>query len=120
MKKSVLIVDDEVEIVQFLERFLNRLKIQTITALSGEEALAVYDKDKIGLVFLDIQMKGIDGLTVLEKLREKNPKARVIMLTGKAEREYQEKATSLGALDYITKPLDLGELREKITTYTLE
>jgi len=119
LKKSILLVDDEVEIVNFLANFLGRLGINTIKATSGEEALKLYDKDKIDFVFLDIQMQGIDGLTVLRRIKEVNPRARVIMITGKVDIVSQTKAKKGGALDYITKPLDLGELKEKVEKYIL-
>ena len=120
MDKNILLVDDEKEIVNFLENFLRRLKLSSLKATSGEEALSMYDKDKIHLVFLDIQMKGIDGLSVLKEIKTRDPEAQVIMITGKAEKEFQYKAKELGALDYITKPLDLGDLREKIHRYLLQ
>lgn len=119
MDKHILLVDDEIDIVNFLGNFLRRLQIPSVKATSGEEALSLYDKEKIGFVFLDIQMKNIDGLTVLEELKKKNPDVRVIMITGKADKEYQNKAKELGAVDYVTKPLDLGELKEKINKYIL-
>lgn len=120
MDKSILLVDDEKEIVNFLEHFLKRMKLPSIKATSGEEALDMYDKDKVHAVFLDIQMKGLDGLAVLREIKERDPEAQVIMITGRFEKEVQDKARELGALDYITKPLDLGDLKEKINRYILQ
>ena len=119
MPKTILLVDDESDIINYLENFLRRFKISSIKTLSGEDALAVYDKDKVDFVFLDIEMKGINGFTVFEELKKRNPAVKVIMITGWSEQEYQDKARGLGAVDYITKPLDLSELKEKIHKYIL-
>jgi len=120
MDKRILLVDDEVEVVTFLSHFLKRFKISTLEATSGEEALRIYDKNNIDFVFLDIQMGGIDGLTVLKKIKMVNPEAKIIMITGKADTEHQDKAKELGAIDYIIKPLDLIDLKEKIDKYILQ
>ncbi len=120
MEKDVLLVDDEKDIVNFLEHFLRRMKLSSIKATSGEEALVAYDKNKVGFVFLDIQMKGIDGFSVLKELKERDPAVQVIMITGRSEKDSQDKAKELGAIDYITKPLDLGDLKEKVNRYILQ
>jgi len=120
MSKRILLVDDEVEIVNFLEHFLKRFKILAIRATSGKEALSLYDKDKVDFIFLDIQMKGIDGLTVLKKIKKIDPEAKIIMITAKADLENQNKAKELGAIDYIVKPLNLLNLKEKIEKYILQ
>jgi len=120
MDKRILLVDDEVEVVNFLAHFLRRFKIPTIKATSGEDALCIYNKESISFVFLDIQMGGIDGLTVLQRIKAKNPDAKIIMITGKADTEHQDKAKELGAIDYIVKPLDLTDLKEKIDKHILQ
>ncbi|MCM8773332.1 MAG: response regulator [Candidatus Omnitrophica bacterium] len=119
MVKPVLLVDDEEEIVNFLENFLRRFKIPSIKTTSGEEAIALYSKERIGFIFLDIQMEGIDGLSVLKELKKTDPSVKVIFITGRGEKELYEKTKKLGAIDYITKPLDLRELKEKIDKYIL-
>lgn len=119
MEKTILIVDDEQDIVNFMEKFLRRFKILGIKATSGEEALQLYKKDKIDFVFLDVNMNGIDGLTVLAELKKINPDVRVFIITGSQGEEGRKIAFSLGAVDFITKPLDLNELKEKIEKYVL-
>ena len=119
MEKRILIVDDEQDIVNFMEKFLKRFKILGLKATSGEEALAIYAKDKIDFVFLDINMKGLDGLAVLSQLKTLNPDVKVFMITGSQDEEVRRKAIESGALDFITKPLDLNELKEKIEKYVL-
>ena len=119
MEKRILIVDDEQDIVNFMEKFLKRFKISGVKAYSGEEALLLYDKNKIDFIFLDINMKGIDGLSVLAELKIINPDVKVFIITGSQGEEARKIALSLGALDFITKPLDLNDLKEKIEKYIL-
>lgn len=117
--KHVLLVDDEEEIVNFMGNFLRRFKISSEKALSGEDALNVYEKGKFDYVFLDINMRNIDGLAVLSELKKRDPDVRVIIITGSADSSSREKALELGAIDYISKPLDLGDLKDKIEKYIM-
>src|SRR5271157_813088 len=119
MQKRILVVDDEQDVINFMEIFLKRFKILGIKASSGDEALDIYAKNKIDFVFLDINMKGLDGLEVLSQLKALNPDVKVFMITGSQDVEERRKALALGALDFITKPLDLNELKEKIEKYVL-
>ncbi|MFA5101188.1 MAG: response regulator [Candidatus Omnitrophota bacterium] len=119
MKKKVLIVDDEKEIVEFLKHFLERFNVNAYAVTRGDEAFDEYSRIKPDCVFLDIQLPGKDGLTILKELTKLDPQAQVIMITGKEDKEYQDKAKKYGAQDYITKPLDLSELKEKIEKYII-
>jgi len=119
MKKKILVIDDEREIVNFLENFLTRLNLVTIKAVTAKEATELYLEHKPDGVFLDINIPDKDGLTLLKELKEINPAIKVIMITAKDDRKTQDKAKRYGALDYITKPLDLHELAKKIEQYYL-
>lgn len=117
MKRKVLVVDDEKEIVEFLENFLDRFNLSAIKAIDGKQAVDDYQRYRPDMVFLDIQMPVKDGLTVLKELKEWDPAAKIIMITGREDKKSQEQAKEYGAMDYITKPLDLSELSEKIKKY---
>ena len=117
MNKYVLLIDDEEEIVTFMHHFLKRLHIPSRAATSGDEGLLLYDKDKVEMVFLDVHMKGMDGLSVLKALKEKNPAVKVIIITGTTASDIRDKALSLGAISYISKPLDLAELKHTIQKF---
>jgi DNA-binding response OmpR family regulator len=119
MTKSVLIVDDEEEIVDFMEKFLRRCRIRSMKATCGEAAVRMYTTTEVSMVFLDIHMGDMDGFSVLKQLKETDPSAKIIMITGCSDNESREKAIALGALDYITKPLDLSDLRSKVEKYIL-
>lgn len=115
----VLIVDDEAEIVDFLENFLKRFKIESKKASNGKQALVLYEQFKPDWVFLDIKMPDIDGLEVLKTIRKLQSDAKAIMITGRDDKDSQTKAKKLGAVDYVIKPLDLEELHKKINRYIL-
>lgn len=119
MRKKVLIVDDEPEVVDFLERFLQRHGIDVVKATSGAAAIESYNMHHPDCTFLDVTMPDKDGLSVLKEIKRINPLSRVMMITGKEEKEYQERAKKYGAFDYITKPLDLEELDRKVKQYIL-
>ncbi len=119
MNKRVLVVDDEREVVDFLEQFLMRRGVGVVTATSGAQALDACKEMLPDCVFLDIQMPGKDGLAVLKDLRGLYPQLNVIMITGKDEEKLKEEAAKAGALDYVTKPLDLGELSQTIKKHIL-
>jgi len=116
---KVLIVDDEVEITEFLCSFLKRFDITSERASDTKTALATFDKLKPGWVLLDIKMPDMDGFELLAEFKKRKPDIKAIMITGKDDKESQDRAEKLGALDYIVKPLDLDELHKKIKTTIL-
>lgn len=111
----LLIVDDEVDVREFIAKFFQRRKIDAITASSGEEALIKLEKQKPDLALLDIKMDGIDGIETLKRIKELDKNIKVIMVTGRKpdEENMFERCRELGAINYIHKPLELDEL-EKI------
>lgn len=111
---KLLIVDDEVDVREFAANFFRKRKIDCLIASSGEEALSLLEKEKTDLVLLDIKMGGIDGLETLRRMKELDKNIRVIMVTGKKPEEEAafDMCRSLGALDYIHKPLELDELEQ--------
>lgn len=109
---KLLIVDDEIDVREFAKNFFKRRKIDVITASSGEETLALVEKEKPDLILLDILMEGLDGIETLQKMRQAGHKTDVIMVTGLNEDATVKKAEALGILGYIHKPLILDELEE--------
>lgn len=113
---KLLIVDDELDVREFAANFFRKRKIQVSTAASGQEALDKIDEEHPQLVLLDIMMPGIDGIQVLERIRQKNKDLKVIMVTGKKPEEDAsfDRCRTLGALGYIHKPLELEELESVV------
>jgi len=117
LNKKVLIVDDEEEIVAFMSRFLKRLEIDSVLAISGQEALEKYNQDKFDCVFLDVHLGDISGIEVLKKIKEINPNEKVVIITGSMGFDNHQKVLEYGAIDYIQKPIDLSDFKKKVLTY---
>jgi two-component system nitrogen regulation response regulator NtrX len=115
MRTKVLVVDDEEPIRNLLKSRLEREGCDVTLATSGDEAMAVFQKDSsIGVVVTDLKMPGKDGLAVLKEVTAKNPQARVIMITGHGDKEVAVKALRSGAADYLEKPFDMDELAHSV------
>ena len=113
MKKSILIVEDELRIRFLLRDYLTRDDFNVFEASNGEEGLFVFSTQKIDLVILDIMMPIMDGMTMLEKLREVST-VPVILLTAKSEEDDKLQGYDYGADDYITKPFSPKVLIAKV------
>src|SRR5688572_533978 len=107
---SVLIVDDLVSIHEMLEAVIQPTGIATTFATDGEKALVRYKADKFDLVLADIDMKPMDGITLLKQLKVYDPNAVVIIMTAYASTESAVQALKFGAFDYLQKPFRVDEL----------
>ncbi len=116
---KILVVDDEVEVGNFLVDFLKRLGLEAEKAICGEEALKMFSLIKPDWVFLDLKMLDMDGLEVLRRMKEIDPGIQALMITGRVDELSESEAHALGARDYLIKPVDLDELRAKIKKYIL-
>lgn len=107
--KTVLLVDDAPSILQVLNATLKQT-YKTKVAVSGEKALRIAARDpKPNLILLDISMPEMDGFEVCKRLKD-NPETKdipVIFLSGKDSLSYRSKGLSLGAVDFIEKPIDV-------------
>lgn len=113
MRKSILIVEDELRIRFLLRDYLAKEDFNVYEASDGEEGLFVFSTQKIDLVLLDIMMPVMDGITMLGKLREAST-VPVILLTAKGEEEDKLNGYDYGADDYITKPFSPKVLMAKV------
>lgn len=121
---KILVVDDERDVeVLFRQRFRREIRSGALDfrfAFSGEEALKVMTEmeQKAILILSDINMPGMTGLELLEKIREDfdNPPPVVMMITAYGDEQNRNAANRLGADDFLTKPLDFALLKEKLTT----
>ncbi|KPJ69921.1 hypothetical protein AMJ44_01845 [candidate division WOR-1 bacterium DG_54_3] len=116
----ILVVDDEQDVCDMLEKFLKIKGYEVSTALSGEDALALVKKEKPHIVLLDIRMPEMDGLECLERIKEIDKEIGVIMITALKQEEVGKKAMELGAYDYITKPLSLQYLQDCLMVKLLQ
>jgi UDP-3-O-[3-hydroxymyristoyl] N-acetylglucosamine deacetylase len=105
MNELILIVDDETGILTTLSEILEDEGYRTVTTTSGEEALHLFREQRPDVVFLDIWLPDWDGLETLQALRDVDPTAMVIMMSGHGTSETAVKAIKMGAHDYLEKPL---------------
>jgi len=110
MARRVLVVDDEKGVREALRQLLEYEEIDVKTATSGAEALKVYPEFHPHLVLLDVKMAGMDGLATLESIRELDPDARVVMISGHGTIQTAVEATQRGAYDFLEKPLDTDRI----------
>lgn len=114
---KLLICDDDEVILEGIEKCVdwNQYGIEVIaTANHGKKALDILEKNHIDLLFTDVKMPYYTGLEVLKKAKEINPEIIAVMLSGYNDFEYARKAIKLGALDFISKPVELEELDQII------
>jgi two-component system nitrogen regulation response regulator NtrX len=124
MSHRILVVDDEPGIRAALKQLLEYEGYTVLQASSGYDALDTYAAQAPHLVILDVKMAGLDGLAVLKKLREQDPGAIVVMISGHGTIQTAVEATQLGAHDFLEKPLDtdrvLVTIRNALKTVALE
>ncbi len=108
---SVLIVDDNIEFLQFLgEQFSKKGNVSQIFS-NADEAIEYTRKSEFDVALVDIKMPGKDGIQLLKELKEIQPNSQVIILTGYSNVDTAIEAMKLGSYDYITKPCKVAELR---------
>ena len=112
--KPILIVDDEKNIRLALSMALEQLDIPVETAASGEEALERLAQGGYGLMLLDLRMPGLDGMEVLRQVSQQRPEIKVIIITAYGSIDLAVEAMKLGAVDFLQKPFDAGQVREMV------
>ncbi len=108
MPASVLLIDDDVDVLRSVGNYFERLGYEVTRELSGEAGLATFDRLRPEVVVLDLRLPAMDGLEVLEHLRKRD--AAVILLTGEADVSSAVRAMQLGAENFLTKPVDMEHL----------
>ena len=114
-KPRFLVVDNEIDVCNFVKSFFEIRGFDVVGVLNGDEAMKVLDSVKPDLVILDVMMRTDDeGLKFLPQIKKKFPSAKVIMITGVDDKDVIEACKKLGADDYITKPLVLEYLESTV------
>jgi CheY-like chemotaxis protein len=121
MTVSILIVDDETDVADlFRQRFRRETRQGTYVlhfAFSGEEALAKLAEEiepQLIVILSDINMPGMDGLTLLREVKTRWPLLPVMMVTAYGDDERRRRADEYGASDFLTKPVDFDSLKEQL------
>ncbi len=110
-KPSILLIDDDDSLRRVMEFSLTEAGYRVQTAASGEDGLRLFEKDSFDAVITDITMAGLSGMEVLEKVRLRDSRLPVIIITAYGTIESAVEAMRKGAFDYITKPFNRDELR---------
>ena len=107
---TILITDDEESIRNSLREILEFEDYHVLEAENGSQTFDVLENHSVDLLLLDIKMKGMDGMEILEKLSEESYQFPVIMISGHGNIKLAVEATKMGAFDFIEKPPDLNRL----------
>lgn len=114
MNVRILVVDDEEIVIRSCLRILDDKAYDVESAQSGPEALRKIEEDHFDMMILDIMMPQMDGLEVLQRVKEAHPDIDVIMVTGLSQIETAVRSMKLGAFDYLPKPFDPDELKRVV------
>ena len=114
-KPKLMVVDNEIDICNFVKSFFEMRGFEVSTALNGDDALKKINHEQPDIVILDVMMRSDDeGIVYLPKIKEARPSAKILMVTGVDDEKIVEAAKRLGADDYITKPLMLEYLETTV------
>jgi two-component system NtrC family response regulator len=114
MERSVLVVDDEENLLVLLERILSKEGFLVRTASNAYQALDLVDKNSFDLAILDIKMFPVDGVALLSEIKKRSPSVHVVMITAYPTVDTRNECLKIGASTYLTKPLDIQELKSVV------
>ncbi len=106
----LLVVDDEQGILDVVSRFARRAGYEVVTCSGGREAIAKLQTHRADLVLVDLRMPDVGGLDVLRAIRDTDPRCQAVLMTGYASVDTAVDAIKLGAMDYLSKPIDFARL----------
>lgn len=118
--ETILVVDDDDSVRGIVAEVLTDDGFNVLCAASGEEALALFKSSEVALVFTDIRMPGMDGITLLAKLKTIRPQVDVIIMTSHASLDSSVKAVKHGAYDYVFKPFESLEDLSALASRAIE
>jgi two-component system nitrogen regulation response regulator GlnG len=110
MSARILVADDEDSLRWVLEKGLRQAGYEVTGVKDGAAAIRAVEDEPFDLIFLDVRMPGMDGLTTLGKMRERKPDTCVVVMTAHGTMETAIQAMQRGAYDYLTKPFDIDEV----------
>ncbi|RKZ05944.1 response regulator [bacterium] len=110
--KSILIVDDNKEIGEFLEDLFHIRGFEVVTCLAGEKAIEAGGSRRFDAAFVDIFLPGMDGVEVVERLNRLQPRMRIFLMSGYPTVEKVEKGLKVGAEAFLKKPFGVEDILE--------
>ena len=115
-KPLIMVIDDEQGILDVVGRFAQRAGFEALTFSSGREAIAQLQLRRADLVMVDLRMPDVGGLDVLRAIRDIDPRCQAVLMTGYASVDTAVEAIKLGAMDYLSKPLDFTRLEQLLAS----
>jgi DNA-binding NtrC family response regulator len=110
----LLVIDDEPIVGKRLQQVFAKMGFDVETYTSALSAMEAMERDPFDIVVTDLKMEGMDGMEVLERVKERNPDTKVIIITGYAQLDTASEAFRKGVFDFIAKPFRLDELKRVI------
>ena len=114
MQQTVLIIDDEEPTLEMFSLMLEAYGYKVLSARDGEEGLEIFGARRPDIVLTDIKMPGLDGIEVLRRIKERDPRAEVIVITGHGDMDLAIRALNLDATDFINKPIQRQALSQAL------
>lgn len=111
MAATILIIDDEPKMAGILKRVLSKVGYQVVATNEPERGLEILQSQSVQIILCDLKMPGMDGIEVLERAKQIQPQAEVIMMTAYATAQTAVESMKKGAYDYLIKPFPLDELK---------
>ena len=111
---KILVIDDEQGIRDLLDTLLRRKGYDVILSANGQKGLELFRREQPDVIVLDLKMPGMDGLTVLQQIRNLDPKKPVIILTGAGTPETEQRVRALGGTEFIEKEFSLHRLGDAL------
>ena len=112
--EKLLVVDDEVEILNILTKYLKD-DYAIFTASNGQEGINIFERERPPVIITDIKMPGMDGIEFMRIVKSMDGDAEVIVITGHGDMEIAIESLRLGAVDFLLKPIDFDDLERAIT-----
>lgn len=117
---NILVLDDVADAVVLIQRILGRKGHRVVGFTDEEQAISYVKANPMDLLILDIKLKKLSGIEVLQEIRKTDPSVKAIMLTGYPTLETARQAKELGAHEYCVKPIEKDELEEKVARVLAE
>ncbi|MBU2548267.1 MAG: response regulator [Proteobacteria bacterium] len=112
--KRILIIDDEKPTLSMFCLLLDAYGYEVLTAENGVVGLDVFERERPSVVFTDVKMPGIDGLEVLKRIKQIDPRTRVVVITGHGDQDLARQAMELEASAFIHKPIQRKDLEDAL------
>src|SRR5215210_2433008 len=112
--KTVLIIEDDGNIVELLRIHLDDLGCKVVSASNGQKGLAMAKEENVDLIILDIMLPGLNGMEICRKIRQSDRHTPIVMLTAKSEEIDKVIGLETGAGDYLTKPFSVREFIARV------